>query len=726
MPREEIRYNPNPGERTVGLRRQRFVAENTTPYKDWQIREFLKETKGWGNKKIDKELKRRGKYDQFANQMQEAGVTPARYSREGQQKYDRKLSKVTAEVERTGQLNELPAKVVDGMPQYDLEAIGERLGLTPEQVQAAANVQFPDRFREQRPDERFERPRGLRGYRNDAFTMAKLQLKDGPEAIINNLAQLDPLTDVRLDNEDVITNLAKPGFMAGIDYASQEDRINEGQGPSWGAQTFGTYGPAAFGALASALTGGLGSGIAAPLLAQIGTGAAAGALTSKAQGQNALKGALMGAGSVGVGAGASQIGAKAAQLAGGTGRLANFAGRGASALTTGLGNEILDAAILGDKFSPQDVLTGAAKAAAIDVGTELVKDQLGSLFNADSQVAGATDAPGTVGSEGDTLAVQDRAPTALEVEFGPSGDIGLAGEGTPVTFSEQGMQNLPGNLQTGYSHIQSGLAQVDPTGQGVEDTGGDFIGERFEQGGPIISDEADLVLQSPTGADSLLVKGLPDIPTPTQVTGGAIPIDPNFRIGPTTPGMTETSLDPLVFGKPLGAPEDYTNVFGTRPDIAAMRADPYAPPVFPGQTRGSEDPTVQGEPIDAPDTYTNIFGDVPGTVFGPPSFEMYTGGQTKSNVPKFGGGNFRTLPPESGDVNAPPPSTPDLGGRQAGMFGSTAGQYDPISEQQIMKTGMVSQNPKLLSQFMEFDALSPEEKKRRKGLWMANPVIEGA
>jgi len=111
---------------------------------------------------------------------------------------------------------------------------------------------------------------------------------------------------------------------------------------------------------------------------------------------------------------------------------------------------------------------------------------------------------------------------------------------------------------------------------------------------------------------------------------------------------------------------------------------------------------------------------------GPPTYEVFTPGGAleviTNKIEDQGGIPPITIPPGDDDTGAgatSPPTSP-----QADLFSSSAGQEDPMSDLQRMATGTRAINSGILSNLIEA-GLTDEEKKKRKQLWMANPVIEG-
>jgi hypothetical protein len=376
------------------------------------------------------------------------------------------------------------------------------------------------------------------------------------DAIINNLSIMDPLkAGVDFDKSDHMTNLSKPGWMQDIRPEMSKERLNEGQGKG-----LGQYAAPIIGGLAAAINPYMGAGMAVAMKAG-----------EAAQGdiswEDFAKGAIVDVGgafipgiSGTVGAGLSKgIGGTAGMITGAVGKAAT-----GTALKTGL------QAAVGQDVSLEDALIGTATSAGLNiagtVGTGMLADtKVGELFGVDKPV----EMPIPTDVTGEDLGIMDRmkagfsqvgqdilstfdfdpstistyqqqqieagrvaepstkiAPSALELGASP-GDITAAGEGGIITASGQDLARLA-ETDLGYgvgagfeggeyrsTHTQEGLLA------GQEPTGPDLIGAEYAEVTPQSGS-----IQSPTGADSLQAAdvGSLDIPTPTEVTGGVVPL----------------------------------------------------------------------------------------------------------------------------------------------------------------------------------------------------------
>jgi hypothetical protein len=329
--------------------------------------------------------------------------------------------------------------------------------------------------------------------------------------IVANLAALNPdvYKKVDLNDELHLLNLSKPlNMLRDTNSDTQLNRLNNDPSESSWADVVGTKVlPAAVGTVLSLATG----GAASPLLAGLGTGGAIatqGALTAaayqgllaQAQGGDPLKGALMGAGGSLIGSGAGALTEGLGTL-GGEG-IAGETLRGAvKGGISSAGEEALGALVQGDDFSFGDIAKGAATGGLAAGATSLASDFLEGTSIGDTFGIGEdTDAP-----------ITEVAPSALEVEASP-GDIGPAGSGAPITASNMDLARLSvtdlgfgtgagiasgivgdtpfGGGSFSSTHEQEGPSTVAPTGQGIDDIGGESA----------IPQET--VVQAPAGPDA--------------------------------------------------------------------------------------------------------------------------------------------------------------------------------------------------------------------------------
>ena len=175
----------------------------------------------------------------------------------GKAKEDAKYQQFAGGI-KDGMINGLPVTTDPrtGKVKYDINAIGEKFGMTPEQIQKAQSTTFADRKLSTKKtfDDLLQTGGKTQGgqNRNQADTAWQNAAKslNAKEQVLNNIAQVDPYkAQIDLSKPDHLANLGKAGWMSvrGID---QEKRLDDNQGPT-GLGKYGQYMPLAVGALAT-------------------------------------------------------------------------------------------------------------------------------------------------------------------------------------------------------------------------------------------------------------------------------------------------------------------------------------------------------------------------------------------------------------------------------------------------------------------------------------------
>lgn len=149
----------------------------------------------------------------------------------GQSKVDAQKAGELAKIREAGmKINGIPV-IEDGKGgvKYDVNAIGQKVGLSPEEIQQASNVTFGKR--ELTTGQKFDDLLGTgqnAAAKQSGRMASKEALKGRPEiTMLNNIAQLDPM-EARLDfqNEDHLINLAKDGYFSDVSKVNQRERLD--------------------------------------------------------------------------------------------------------------------------------------------------------------------------------------------------------------------------------------------------------------------------------------------------------------------------------------------------------------------------------------------------------------------------------------------------------------------------------------------------------------------
>jgi hypothetical protein len=144
------------------------------------------------------------------------------------------------------ELNKMPImQAADGSIRYDINKIGEMMGMSPAQVTQAQGINFGKRQVD--TDKKLD---DLMGGNNQEANQSQWNQtamslsKEG--TVLNNLAQLDPYeAKVDFSNQDHAINLSKAGYMSDIGSIDADDRLNAGQGPTGAGKYAQKYVPMA-------------------------------------------------------------------------------------------------------------------------------------------------------------------------------------------------------------------------------------------------------------------------------------------------------------------------------------------------------------------------------------------------------------------------------------------------------------------------------------------------
>lgn len=611
------------------------------------------------------------------------------------------------------EINNVPVTVVDGKLVYDIQTMGQRIGMTPGQIEKAAAVQakssaigtddtLEDMLEVGGKVEKGSRKKGA----EDAVSTAKRSLGNNPQvAILNNLAQLDPLkAQVNFDKEDHILNLSRAGSMWNRHEDDQRELLDRGQGP----RGIGKYAAPAMKAAVGTMIGlaTAGAGIPAMMAAGGAYGGLTGLQESGGKLSGALKGAATGAAAAGIGGGASKIASGlTSSMAQGLGKTATQGAiRGA---ITSAGQEGMGALLEGEKFNLGNVAKGAAISGASAAGSHLVSGALEGTGVGNA--LGIGEAP----LEGDTLEAVQSAPTALEVGASP-GDIGVAGSSAPIKVSGDQFANYQamdlgygaGNFGSTHSQIGPSMYQ-DPTGPARNATGGMEGESGFDFGGAQPGD----TITRPTNWGA--PEGVMSEPAGPGGIGGVGPVEgPLDMTKEWQPGrfMTPSEMDQRGYLDPEGTLKE--GAF-QQWDIDRFNE---TKPRFKTPEEMRQEGLITGDNVLTPGALSQ---NIPSKWEEP---EMYKGPGAGDVLTALGGSALGAVAPIiAADLAGDSGRKPDLGSRQSEFTGSTASSYDPESELQRAGIGSLELNPALVSQGIE--DVSEDEKKKRRAMWMNNPLI---